>query len=167
VEEGMVAGGVVAALRRTADVVAVEASISRLYDVDEFELVETIRWAVQLQASQPIPAKANGRKLSLLERLLSNIISQPLSLGPLKKALRQTLSTNDILIIFRILNEWIDWWMKEGMEILHIHPTLSQGITSLDYNFKPTGESSGSTGAPLRPENVCLLDTSNWIILSH
>ncbi|PLW57817.1 hypothetical protein PCANC_00922 [Puccinia coronata f. sp. avenae] len=147
VEEGMVAGGVVAALRRTADVVAVEASISRLYDVDEFELVETIRWAVQLQASQPIPAKANGRKLSLLERLLSNIISQPLSLGPLKKALRQTLSTNDILIIFRILNEWIDWWMKEGMEILHIHPT------SLDSNSKPTGESSGSTGAPLRPEN--------------
>ena len=160
VEESMVAGGVVAALRRTGDVAAVEASISKLYDVDEFELIETIRWAIQLQGSQPIPAsskEANSRKLSLLERLLAKIISQPLSLGPLKKALRQTLTTNDILIIFRILNEWIDWWMKEGMQILHIHPNLSQGTTSLDSNPKSTGESSGSTGASLRPENVCFL----------
>ncbi|KAI7944359.1 hypothetical protein MJO28_011887 [Puccinia striiformis f. sp. tritici] len=157
VEQSMVPGGVVAALRRTGDVAGVEVAITKLFDVDESESVETIRWAMQFQNSHPpTPCFKEGtdHKQSLLRRLLSKIVSQPLSTGPLKKALKQILSTHEIIVIFRILNEWIDWWMEDGMDVLRINHKSSQTITSLSPIPKSTDESSGSINADPPSKNA-------------
>ncbi|KAI9617537.1 hypothetical protein H4Q26_012835 [Puccinia striiformis f. sp. tritici PST-130] len=139
------------------DVAGVEVAITKLFDVDESESVETIRWAMQFQNSHPpTPCFKEGtdHKQSLLRRLLSKIVSQPLSTGPLKKALKQILSTHEIIVIFRILNEWIDWWMEDGMDVLRINHKSSQTITSLSPIPKSTDESSGSINADPPSKNA-------------
>ncbi|KAA1096940.1 hypothetical protein PGT21_032027 [Puccinia graminis f. sp. tritici] len=151
VEQSMISGGLVAALRRTGDVGAVEVAICKLFDVDEVESIETIRWAIQFHNS-PSPAPASKKvpdcKQSLFQRLLSKVVSQPLSPGPLKRALKQILSTNDILVVFGILNEWIDWWLEEGMQVLRINPKSSQTTTDLTSKPQPTSEAPDSVSPP-------------------
>ncbi|WAR60120.1 hypothetical protein PtB15_9B57 [Puccinia triticina] len=150
VEQSMVSGGLIPALRRAGDATAVEVAISKLFDVDESELVETIRWAIRFHNSSPPASKSEGvtdRKPPLFHRLLAKIVSQPLSPGPLKKALKEILSTNDILIVFRVLNQWIDWWLQEGLQVLRLDCKSSQTSGNLTSNPNPNGEASDSKNA--------------------
>lgn len=133
VEESMIHGGVVAALRRTQDLRAVRSAVSELVDVGEIELVETIRWAIRSASSSGPVENISGKATRVLSSpsatpspsrlrfLLPNIVSQPLSKGPLRKAFKDNLSTGEILAVLHILDEWINWWLQVGMGNLETH----------------------------------------------
>lgn len=120
VEDDMISGGFFSTLRRTKDWFNIGLSISKLLDLHEEHLIETIQEVIQFESKLPKTDEANGTdkfvKQSHLKPLLANIILQPLSSPALRKALREKLTTEEVAIVLDVLNEWIVWWAPNELD---------------------------------------------------
>ncbi|KAH9823474.1 hypothetical protein DFH28DRAFT_947260 [Melampsora americana] len=122
VEDEMIPGGFFSTIRQTKDWFNIGLSISKLLDLHEEHLIETIREVIQSDLKLIERHRSNENdhdqfsSPSHLKPLSANIISQPLLPAALRNTLKAKLLIQEVSIVLEVMKEWMAWWIPIEIE---------------------------------------------------
>ncbi|CAH7669016.1 hypothetical protein BY996DRAFT_4572693 [Phakopsora pachyrhizi] len=130
VEEGMTPGGVLAALCQAYDWENLELAITKLVDAEEHQLVKTLGYLLRCEyfgscrsqfdsdSLNTASDSVNLQKHIQFRRIISKIVSQPISQLSMKNSIKQVLNISEATILLKISYNWVKIWEEVDLGVL-------------------------------------------------